>query len=214
MAKDPKQILQTIQKYGGNLGNCLYTPERRGCDPNYNQRKKEGGSLYLNYPIPVYYIATVIIVGTRIVINDSNGDSYVEIEDHNGKKNLRLPIMNLKDNGSPFGPVNSETVKKAIDAFEHNKQDRVLFTDYDALYREVTALNNANATKVNKFIEYLGKYYVGTLNKANEIEAAAFESAKKGNTGIIPRIMGNNVQPTSVSLFGHTTVEITEKDDD
>lgn len=165
-------IISVVSKCGATLGQYILTVEQSPVDLGYSE-KVTANRLRPSSPFYRYSIKPIRVTNTHFD-ESANGISVVTF---NGNEKLRLRVMSTDDINKVIPAPSTSSVREAIER-QKNDGDITIFTDYIALTREVTALNNETRQLMSAFVKELTTQMC-TIEEINEAEKMACKSAMK-----------------------------------
>ena len=154
---------------GATLGKYILTVEKNPVDLKYTE-KVSSGTLRTSSPIDLYSIKPTRVESLRLV-ESANGVRSVEF---NGDAELRLPLANASEITAIIPEPSAKSVKEAIR--KAGSGEKVIFTDYIKLTKEIVALNTENRLLLEAFINEQMKF-ISTFTNANLAEQEACKKA-------------------------------------
>lgn len=152
---------------GATLGKYILTVEKNPVDLKYTE-KVSSGVLRTSSPIYLYSIKPTRVESIRLV-ESANGVQSVEF---NGDAELRLPLANVSDIDAIIPKPSAKSVKDAL----NKSGEKVIFTDYVKLTKEIVALNTESRLALEAFINEQMKF-ISTFTSANLAEQEACKKA-------------------------------------
>lgn len=166
-------IAKVVSMCGATLGQYILTVEQSPVDLGYSD-KVTANLLRPSSPFYRYSIKPIRVESTRQE-ESANGITVVTFNDN---KKLRLRVMTTDDIGKVIPAPNTKTVREAVERQKHDENDVTIFTDYIALTREITALNNETRQMMSAFIKELTTQMM-VIEESNEAEKNACKAAMK-----------------------------------
>lgn len=142
-----KEINMVLAKYGAAFGGDLVIVKRSNFDPDAKKTIQDG-NLHLNKTVWLHTIERIKVHKLTYVDGDSNGNKIVRINDD--PKHF-LPVSSVQKLEQAIIPVTAENIRKAVEKQEMTGEV-TLFFDYEAVVREVQALNNSSASNLARFL--------------------------------------------------------------
>lgn len=165
-----KQEVINAQRIGATFNTHILTVEKNSVDPGYSDDVL-ADRLRLSREIPLYSIKKTRITAMSLDTN-ANGKKIVIF---NNDPSLYLTLSDIKSVDECFMKPTPSSVREAIIKAKNGGQ-KVLFTDYASLYKQVEMLNNESRQELETFVNKQLKF-ISTFNEANKAERLACEEA-------------------------------------
>lgn len=135
-----RPILCAFGKWYGKKITC---PMSDNVDLTHKDKEKKGINPRFANPVKKFYTKSFDLVSFRL-IRDANNKACIIINEDN---NLTYPLTKEKPE---FTECTPEKINDALMAYETNKT-LTFFTDFEAVNREITRLNEQNAKDLDEF---------------------------------------------------------------
>ena len=157
----------TIETWG-ILGKKLFTVKCEPADLQYNDKIKNNNPLRLVKPIMKYFIESIEIISTRLIVAPDNSTLLIEL---NNDPSLQFKLVPAK-----FCEVTMDKIKEAIQFNEKKEVGRtpIFFRDCNTLTDQVNRLNALEAQKCDDVAEEMLSLSK-MLNDLNKLQADANE---------------------------------------
>lgn len=165
-------IMTTVSKCGAQLGQYILTVKQTPIDLLYTE-KVATDRLRPSRPFYRYSIEPIRVIRTEW-IESPNDITVIKFNDDD---KLRLRVMGTDDFGKLIPAPTTTTIREAISKQKENNEP-VIFVDYPALVREITALNNESRMMMDSFVKEL-MTQMATIESANEAEKTSCRAAMK-----------------------------------
>lgn len=179
-----KNTIEIASQCGTTLLKYILVVERNPVDAGYT-KKKIDGILIPSQPFYRYSIKPIRVTGVSVVESANETPFIVFNKPEDG---LRLPLANIDTLEALIPKPSTESVRRAIAKYETDKE-RIVFTDYMSLWREVDSLNKETLSMMNNFINEQMQLAT-SLSESNDLELSACKNAMKecgvDYTGILP----------------------------